>query len=70
MASPEVEEKTESENFVEDFVEELEPTDLEVAVDEPERIVPAIEFRDIHLSFDGKKILDGVSFTVGAEKRK
>jgi phospholipid/cholesterol/gamma-HCH transport system ATP-binding protein len=44
--------------------EELEPTDLEEAVDEPHRIVPAIEFRDIHLSFDGKKILNGVSFTV------
>ncbi|HXH69025.1 MAG TPA: ATP-binding cassette domain-containing protein [Pyrinomonadaceae bacterium] len=44
--------------------EELEPTDLEDAVDEPERIVPAIEFRDIYLSFDDKKILDGISFTV------
>jgi phospholipid/cholesterol/gamma-HCH transport system ATP-binding protein len=44
--------------------EELEPTDLEDAVDEPERIVPAIEFQDVHLSFDDKKILDGISFTV------
>ncbi|MGI8789127.1 MAG: ABC transporter ATP-binding protein [Pyrinomonadaceae bacterium] len=44
--------------------EELAPVDLEVAMDEPERIVPAIEFRDVHLSFDDKKILDGVSFTV------
>ena len=44
--------------------EELEPTDLEAAVDEPHRIVPAIEFRDVHLSFDDNKILDGVSFTV------
>jgi len=44
--------------------EELEPTDLEDAVDEPHRIVPAIEFRDVHLSFDDNKILDGVSFTV------
>lgn len=43
---------------------ELEPTDLEVAVDEPERVVPAIEFRDVHLSFDDQKILDGISFTV------
>lgn len=48
-----------------DFVEEeLEPTDLEDAVDEPDRIVPAIEFHDVHLSFDDKKILNGVSFTV------
>lgn len=44
--------------------EELEPSDLEDAVDEPERIVPAIEFRDVHLSFEDKKILNGISFTV------
>jgi phospholipid/cholesterol/gamma-HCH transport system ATP-binding protein len=44
--------------------EELEPTDLENAVDEPDRIQPAIEFRDVHLSFDDKKVLNGVSFTV------
>ena len=44
--------------------EELEPSDLEDAVDEPQRVIPAIEFRDIHLSFDDKKILDGISFTV------
>lgn len=44
--------------------EELEPTELEDAVDEPDRIVPAIEFRDVHLSFDEQKILDGISFTV------
>lgn len=44
--------------------EELEPTDLEDAVDEPGRIKPAIEFRDVHLSFDDKKILNGVSFKI------
>lgn len=44
--------------------EDFEMPDLEEAVDEPHRIVPAIEFRDIHLSFDGKKILNGVSFVV------
>jgi phospholipid/cholesterol/gamma-HCH transport system ATP-binding protein len=37
---------------------------LEVAVDEPERVVPAIEFRDVYLSFEDKKILEGISFTV------
>src|SRR5215203_5912931 len=47
-----------------DAEEELQPVDLEVAVDEPHRILPAVEFRDIHLSFDDKKILDGVSFTI------
>ena len=30
----------------------------------PERALPAIEFRDVHLSFDDKVILDGISFKV------
>jgi phospholipid/cholesterol/gamma-HCH transport system ATP-binding protein len=43
----------------------LAPTaDIQEAVDEPDRILPAIEFRDVHLSFDDKKILNGVSFMV------
>jgi phospholipid/cholesterol/gamma-HCH transport system ATP-binding protein len=29
-----------------------------------DRVVPAIEFRDVHLSFDDKKILNGISFRV------
>jgi phospholipid/cholesterol/gamma-HCH transport system ATP-binding protein len=29
-----------------------------------ERVIPAIEFRDVHLSFDGKKILNGMNFRV------
>ncbi|HWS54051.1 MAG TPA: ATP-binding cassette domain-containing protein [Pyrinomonadaceae bacterium] len=33
-------------------------------VDDRERTVPAIEFRDVHLSFDDRKVLDGLSFTV------
>lgn len=33
-------------------------------VDEPDRILPVIEFRDVHLAFDEKKILDGISFSV------
>ena len=44
--------------------EGFEMPDFDEAVDNSNRIVPAIEFRDIHLSFDGKKILNGVSFTV------
>ena len=44
--------------------EELAPTDLEDAVDNVERVVPAIEFRDVHLSFEDKKILNGISFIV------
>lgn len=44
--------------------ENLEQFDLEVAIDEPDRIVPAIEFRDVFLSFDDTPILNGISFTV------
>lgn len=29
-----------------------------------DRTIPAIEFRDVHLSFDDKQILNGISFTV------
>ncbi len=29
-----------------------------------DRTIPAIEFRDVHLSFDDKKVLDGISFIV------
>lgn len=61
MFASENENPVETEEFVE---EELEPTDLEVAVDNIERVVPAIEFRDVHLSFDDKKILNGISFMV------
>jgi len=32
--------------------------------DNPNRVIPAIEFKDVHLSFDDKKILDGLSFTI------
>jgi len=34
------------------------------STDDRERIVPAIEFRDVHLAFDDLVVLDGVSFTV------
>ncbi|HVF31036.1 MAG TPA: ATP-binding cassette domain-containing protein [Pyrinomonadaceae bacterium] len=44
--------------------ERLEPVDLEDPVDEPERILNAIEFRDVYLAFDDTVVLDGVSFTV------
>lgn len=56
----------EKESSEEEYIEEeiLEPTSLEDATNEPERAVPAIEFRDVHLSFDDQKILNGISFTV------
>ncbi len=33
-------------------------------VDDRDRIIPAIEFRDVHLSFDDREILNGLSFKV------
>lgn len=45
-------------------IDGFEIHDFTEAVDNTHRVVPAIEFRDIHLSFDGKKILNGVSFKV------
>jgi phospholipid/cholesterol/gamma-HCH transport system ATP-binding protein len=47
-----------------EIVDEIEPFSLEDAVDEPERILPAIEFQDVFLSFEDKQILNGISFTV------
>ena len=41
-----------------------EHIELYQAVDEPDRVIPAIEFRDVHLAFDDKVVLNGVSFTV------
>jgi len=61
MLSAQSEETAATEEFVE---EELEQTDLEDAVDNVERVIPAIEFRDVHLSFEDTKILNGISFTV------
>ncbi len=39
-------------------------------VDDRRRSVPAIEFRDVHLSFDDRKILDGLTFTVAKGETK
>jgi phospholipid/cholesterol/gamma-HCH transport system ATP-binding protein len=33
-------------------------------VDDRERAIPAIEFRDVHLAFDERKVLNGLSFKV------
>src|SRR5256885_8829458 len=33
-------------------------------VDDRDRAIPAIEFRDVHLAFDDRKVLDGFSFKV------
>lgn len=47
-----------------DGEEHLQPMSIEDATYEPERVIPAIEFRDVYLSFDNQKILNGISFIV------
>lgn len=44
-----------------------EPLDADglLQPEDPYRVKPAIEFRDVHLAFDEKIILDGISFSVG-----
>lgn len=44
--------------------EDHEEVSLEDPTDDIERITPAIEFKDVHLSFDDRVILNGVNFTV------
>jgi phospholipid/cholesterol/gamma-HCH transport system ATP-binding protein len=40
------------------------------AEEDSERITPAIQFRDVHLSFDDRKVLNGLSFKVGKGETK
>ena len=42
----------------------LEAPELETPVDDRNRVVPAIEFRDVELAFDDVVVLDKVDFTV------
>src|SRR6476661_2631274 len=44
--------------------EPMEEVGLEERIDNRQRIVPAIEFRDVDLAFDDVVVLDKVSFTV------
>ena len=53
--------------LLDDTIRVDEPADeagLEERVDDTNRIVPAIEFKDVELAFDEKLVLDKVSFTV------
>ena len=47
-----------------DLAEGNEESLILAQTDDRQRIVPAIEFRDVHLAFDDLVVLDGVSFTV------
>jgi phospholipid/cholesterol/gamma-HCH transport system ATP-binding protein len=51
-------------NVIPETTDQPMPVDIDEAVDRPGRVVPAIEFRDVHLSFDERTILNGISFTV------
>lgn len=73
MALPEtvIENKAEIlENIAEQGGEEFENLSPFDATDNPDRIIPAIEFRDVHLSFDNRKILNGLSFAVRSGETK
>jgi phospholipid/cholesterol/gamma-HCH transport system ATP-binding protein len=39
-------------------------SDFEEPINDRNRVAPVIEFRDVHLAFDEKIILDGISFSV------
>lgn len=43
---------------------ELTPESPFDPTDNPQRAVPAVEFQDVHLAFDDRKILNGLSFTI------
>lgn len=45
-------------------VDENAPVDIRAEFDDPYRVKPVIEFRDVHLAFDDKVILDGINFAV------
>jgi phospholipid/cholesterol/gamma-HCH transport system ATP-binding protein len=51
-------------NVIPETTDQPMPVDIDEAVDRPGRVVPAIEFRDVHLSFDERTVLNGISFTV------
>jgi len=51
-------------NYIESFGSSLTEAELMHQTESRLNVIPAIEFRDVHLWFDEKKILDGLSFTV------
>lgn len=54
-----------SESEIKDTIDlSFEPIAIDEPIDETDRIAPVIEFRDVHLAFDEKKILNGLSFAV------
>lgn len=48
----------------EDPVKDESPKPKFARVDDLERAIPALEFRHVHLAFDDRQVLDGVSFKV------
>lgn len=49
---------------------EITPESPFEPTDQPERAIPAIEFQDVHLAFDDRKVLDGLSFIIGKGETK
>ncbi len=72
MATSEVELKHENAAPVDDdeAVSDAAADSTFAEVDDRSRAVPAIEFRNVYLSFDERKILSGISFTVAKGETK
>jgi phospholipid/cholesterol/gamma-HCH transport system ATP-binding protein len=65
MASTDVDEKRrDATEGADGQVSEAAAESTFAEVDDRQRSIPAIEFREVHLSFDERKVLDGLSFTV------
>ncbi|MEP6924717.1 MAG: ATP-binding cassette domain-containing protein [Pyrinomonadaceae bacterium] len=64
MSSTETITETEKPDNINVEAEEFEVTSPFDAPAKPQTIIPAIEFRDVYLSFEDKKILNGLSFSV------
>lgn len=71
MASTNLEfQKVEVQNASAERLSEAAADSTFAEMDNKDRIVPAIEFRDVHLSFDDRKILNGLSFRVNRGETK
>src|SRR5918911_1575474 len=64
MASTDVEIHKSAPPIVDGRVSEEAAESTFAAEDDRDRAIPAIEFRDVHLAFDDRKVLDGLSFKV------
>lgn len=50
--------------IVQEQIVVVRSADIKASVDNPDRVIPAIEFQDVRLSFEERTILNGLSFAV------